>query len=107
MSNVRWTRYAGDINDHIICVVTGIDGNLDGVAAVTASVTDSDDLTSTVALAASVHDSANFKVKVELDTWLQSTAVKGKSYILRIQMTGPDFGPSTWPDRGLAVIDVK
>lgn len=107
MSNVRWVRYAGDINDHIICVITGIEDNLDGVAAVSATVTDSDDLASVVALTASVHDSAEFKIKVELDTWLQSTAEAGKSYILRIKLTGPDFGPATWPDRGLALIDVK
>ena len=107
MSNVRWVRYAGDVNDHIICTITGIADNLDGVTSVSATVIDQEDPTVTATLVASVHESATFKIKVELDTWLQSTAISGRSYILRVHITGPDFWPSTWPDRGLATIDVK
>lgn len=107
--NAHWNRYKGDTNDFVEAFVTGIADNLDGVTAVSGTVIKlSDPTVIQTGLAGSVVDSPNFKVKIVLGSWLTSTAVVGEAYELRIVLTtASPAAVRTWPDKGMAIIEVK
>lgn len=108
---LEWNKHKGDIADFLILQVLGLGSNLDAVTAVSGVVTNRDNPADTAVLAANVHDSPNKLVKVQMGTWLSApgagNAVVGESYILELRVTTASYGPVTWPEEGVALINVK
>lgn len=105
--NAHWDRYAGDVGDYVECFVTGVEDNLNGVIGVTGTVIQlSDPSVIVTTLTGSVVDSLAFKIRINLGTWLQSTAIAGETYELRARLQTAT-NTITWPDKGMATIGVK
>lgn len=93
-----WVRSAGSVGDTLVIEVTdGLGDNLDGVVAVSALLEDVRGKLTNVPLPATVTDSANREVTVQLGTWLQSTAIAGQAWWVSLSITaGGTTAP--WPE---------
>lgn len=91
-----FTRTQGAVGDSIEFELDGID-NLDHADTVSASIWSLD--ASPVTLTGEVVDSATRRVRINLGTWLQSTAVPG-TYSYRTNVLFDDASDLPWPEAG-------
>lgn len=97
-SNADWWRHAGNANDTIKTTLSkSLGDDLSAVSSVAAT------LRHTVtgveqALSATVTDSAEREVTIDLGTWLQSTAVAGDFHYVSVDVTTTGGGVFTFPE---------
>jgi hypothetical protein len=83
-----WLRHAGDAGDTLVIEVSEALGpTLDAVLAVSALLEHANGDLADVPLSATVTDSANRLVTVQLGAWLQNTAVAGQSWWVSLLIT--------------------
>lgn len=97
--NADWTRHAGDVDDTIVVELsTSLGATLASVASVSATVRDRITGAETT-LSASVSDSTNREVTVELSTWLQSTVTPGDVFYLSLHVVTTSGSTITFPEK--------
>lgn len=94
-----WVRSAGSVGDTLVIeVYEGLGDNLDGVVTVSCLLEDVRGKLVDVSLTATVTDSANREVTVQLGTWLQNTAIAGQAWWVSLIITaGGTTAP--WPEK--------
>lgn len=96
----KWFRRAGDINDNIDAVLTGV-ADLTGatVVAVVSHTTQPP-----VTLSGAIVSAVDRSVSIDLGDntgWLATVAIAGESYEVEFRVTWPDTTKLTWPSNNI------